>query len=132
MQPPVAVLERVDMDKPEGRGRGLENRVDAVVAHAVVGFQHAGHQVGQILRARANELGQRIAKMVALAQEHATWTKARMHEAGVLDEDVVQPDDFTDGELVLSGLQDGTPPTLQSVARGALSFNLEAGVAVGE
>ncbi len=44
----------------------------------------------------------------------------------------MQPDDFIDGEHVLSGLQDSTPPAFETVARGAFSFGLEAGAAVGK
>jgi len=43
---PVAVLKRMDVDEPEGGGRGLQHRIDAVVAHPAVGFDQRVHQVG--------------------------------------------------------------------------------------
>ena len=132
VQTAVAVLERVHMDEAERGGGRLQNRIDSVIAHAVIGFQHARHQVGEVLRARADKLRQWIAGVVAIAEEHAVGAQARLHEARVLDEDAVKPDDFVEREPVLPRLQDGAAPSLQPVARRPFAFNLETRAAVGE
>ena len=67
MQPAVAILKRMDIDKAEGGRRGLQHRIDAVVAHAVVCLQQAVHEVLQIIRPRADEFRKRITVMVPLA-----------------------------------------------------------------
>jgi len=63
----VAILERMDIDKAEGCRRRLQDRVDAVLAHAAVGFKQAAHDVGQIAGPGADEFRQRIAVVVPFA-----------------------------------------------------------------
>ncbi len=88
------------------------------------------HQGLQILRARADEFRQRIALVIALAQENAVRPQAGPREARVLDQHRMQAHDFIERQLVLSGLQHGAAPPLQPAARRLLAFDLEAGAAV--
>jgi hypothetical protein len=110
----------------------MEHGVDTVVAHAVVCVEHAGHQVREVLWACADELRQRITQMVALADECPVGPEARAHEARVLDEDIVQPDDLVEGERVLPRLEYGAPLSFETVARRTFALNLEARAAVGQ
>ena len=70
--------------------------------------------------------------MVAIAEEYAVGTETRVHETGVFDEHVVQPDDLVKGELVLSGLQHGPSPSFEAVAGCTLAFDLEARAAIDQ
>lgn len=63
MQAAVSVLNRMDIDKAEG-GYRRRHRVYTVVAHAVVRLRQTGHKVVQVIRARPNEFGKRIAMVV--------------------------------------------------------------------
>ena len=74
MQTPVAVPEGMHIDESERGRRSLQDGVEAIVAHAVVGVEHARHQVAEILCARANELRQGIADMVAFGAAPALMT----------------------------------------------------------
>lgn len=64
MHAAVAVLKRMDIGKSEGRGRGDQHRVDAVVAHAVVRLRQAAHEVAEIIRPCADEFRERIAVLI--------------------------------------------------------------------
>ena len=64
---PVSILERVYIDKTEGGRRRLQHRVNAVFAHAAVCFEHAAHEVVQILWPGADKLRQRVAVLVSFA-----------------------------------------------------------------
>jgi hypothetical protein len=128
----VAVLERMDIDKSEGRGRGDQHRVDAVVTHAVVRLQQTAHEVAEIIRPCANEFRERIAVLIPFAQKDAVGTQAHKHESRVLDKDAVKSDDFLERERVLSRLLDSATPSLEAVARRTLALDLETGLAVGQ
>ena len=120
----------MDVDEAErGRGR-LEHGVEFSPAHALVRRDHSFHQGPQILRTRADEFRQRIAFVIALAEENAVRPEARPREARVLDQHRMQAHDFIERQFVLSGLQHGAAPPLKAVARRLLAFDLEAGAAV--
>ena len=86
----------------------------------------------QILGPRADEFRQRIALMVALAEEDAVRTQTGVYEARVLDEDALQANDFVQRERVLAGLQDRAAPAFQAAARRPFALDLETGAAVGK
>ena len=132
VQTAVAVLEGMYRDERERRRGGLQNGIETVIAHAVIGLEHACHQTGQVLCTRADELGERNARMIAFPQEPAVGPQARAHEACVLDKEAVKTDYFVECEAVLPCPQDGATPAFQAVARRPFTFNLEAGAAIGE
>ncbi len=132
VQTAVAVLERVDVDETEGGRRRLQHGVEFSLAHALVRGDHPLHQGLQILRARADEFRQRIALVIALAEENAVRPQARPREARVLDQHAMQAQDLVKRQRVLAGLQHGAAPPLQPAARRLLAFDLEAGAAVRE
>ncbi len=78
MQTTVAVLEGVDVDESEGGRRRLQHRVEVSLAHPLVRGDQSPHQGLQVLRARADEFGQRIAFRIALAEEDAVRPEARL------------------------------------------------------
>jgi hypothetical protein len=86
----------------------------------------------QVIGRSADEVGQRIAIVMSLAQEDAVGAQAGLHESGVLDEDAVQADDVVEGERVCAGRLDRAGPALEPVARRALVLDREAGAAVCE
>src|SRR3970282_2393075 len=70
--------------------------------------------------------------MVALAQEDAVRPQSRLDEAHIFDQDVVQADDLIERELVASGLEHGSPPTLEPVAARSFPLDLKTRAAVCE
>lgn len=81
METPIAVLEGMDEDEAEGRGRCLEHRVEFNLAHVMVRGDEALHQVGQVFKASAYEFRQRIALMIAFAEEDAVRPQTGLREA---------------------------------------------------
>src|SRR6266567_4015893 len=67
VQAAVPILERMNINEPEGRGCGLQDRIDLVGNHAIVCFKQCRHQVGKISGPRTDEFGQRIAVVISLA-----------------------------------------------------------------
>jgi hypothetical protein len=74
--------------------------------------------------------GKRIAVMVVLAEEDAVRTQTGANEPSVLDKNPLHPEDFFQRERVLPGLEQGPPPSLQTVARRPLPFDFKTGAAV--
>jgi hypothetical protein len=128
----VPILEGMDIDKAKCRGRRLQHRIDAVVAHAVVRLHHPAHEIGQIIGARSDKFRERIAIVVPLAQEDAVGAQTRAHESRVFNEDALQANDFIQRQPVFARLQHRAAPSLQAVARRTLSLDLKAGPAVGQ
>src|ERR1051325_10082479 len=115
VHPSVAVLEGVDRGEAEPRGRRLADGIDAVLTHAVVRFQQARHQIREILRSSADEVRERIAVMVALADAYTVRAEARANEPRVFDETALRPQDLVQRERVFAGLEDSAPPALKPV-----------------
>ena len=132
MKTSVAVRERVYVDEPERGGGGLQHGIDAIVAHTVVGFEQARHQVVEALRAGADELRERIARVVAVAYEDAGRAQTGLYKTRVFDQDAVEVNDLIEGERVPSCLQHGAAPALQTVARWSLALDVKARAAVGQ
>src|SRR6266571_7692977 len=55
VQAAVPILERMNINEPEGRGCGLQDRIDLVGNHAIVCFKQCRHQVGKISGPRTDE-----------------------------------------------------------------------------
>lgn len=132
MQPPVAILKRMYVDKSERRGRGLKDGINSIGPHALIRFQQPSHENVQVLRASTDELGERIAIRVALTQEHTLGPETDGNEACIFDQDTLQSNDLIESEAILACLQHGPAPPLQAVSGRPLSLNLETGSAVGE
>ena len=122
----------MDVDETKRRCGCLQDRVCAVCAHAIIGLKHSRHQVGEVLRPRTDEFGQWIIIVVALAEKDAVGPQPNMHKPAILDQDVLQPDDFIEGEFVFSGLQYSFAPALQPVAGRPLSLDFKTSAAVGQ
>ena len=132
MHAPVAVLERVHIDKAEGGDSRMQYRVDTIIAHAIIRLEQAVHEVLQVGGPGTDEFRPWIAVVVSFAEEDAVKSQSRPNESRVLDQDALQAGDFLDRQPVLAGLQDRTAPPLQPAARRTLALDLEAGPAVGE
>lgn len=112
----VAVLKRMDIDKPKGGRRRLQDGIQITVTHTVIGGQQAGTQCFEVLRAGTDEFRQRIAKMIALTKKDAIRPQAREYKPGILDQDTVKPYDFFESERVFPGLEYRLVPPLQPVS----------------
>ena len=74
----------------------------------------------------------RVAKVIAFAQKHPIQAQASADKAHILDEDLLEADDFIEGKRVPSGLHYRAAPSLQPVARRPFAFNLETSADVGQ
>ena len=74
VQTAVPVLERMDVDEAEGRRR-LQDGVERAL-YALVRGDHPVRERSQILRACADEFGQRFTLVVPLADEDAVRAQA--------------------------------------------------------
>src|SRR4051812_40863773 len=70
----IAVLERVDIDKSEGSRGRVDYGIHTVLTHPIVGFEQPVDEVGEILWPGADELRDRIATVVTLAEVDAVGT----------------------------------------------------------
>src|SRR5690606_38564620 len=125
----IAILQRMDVDKAEGRGSGLQDRVNITHAHPRIDVQQGMHKVTQIIRTCADELRKWVAFMISFTKKHAIRTQPRSYKTCVLDQNALEPDDLVRRQGVPSGLQDGTTPPFEAVPRGAFAFNLKTGPA---
>lgn len=48
------------VDEPESGRRGLKHGIEPLIAHAIVRFEHARHQVDEVRRTGTDEFRQRI------------------------------------------------------------------------
>jgi len=128
----VSVLIGMDIDEAEGRRRRLQDGIEIAFAHSLVGGEHAGDEVCQVYRSCADELRQRIAGVVALAEEDAVRAQPRLDEARVFDQDAVQAVQLLERERILPCLQYGAAPAFEAIARRAIALDLERGAAVGQ
>jgi len=123
--------------KPNRRRRRLQHRVEAILAHAVVGFQQAAHEIVEVAGPRADEFRQGVAVMVR-SPRNTPSDEPRVDKARVLDEDALKADDFVESQAVPAGLQDraahrssrlrgGRSPSISKLARlSASSMKLAA------
>ncbi len=56
----VTILERVNIDKTKGSCRRLQNRIQTVIPHSLIGGQHAGTEYFDVFGPRADEFRQGI------------------------------------------------------------------------
>src|ERR1700757_947801 len=96
VQPTIAILEGMDVDKSERRRCRLQYSIDVSFAHTLICFDHSAQQIHQVNRARADKLGQWLPLMIALAEENAVGPQSRMYEARVLDQHAVEAKYFLD------------------------------------
>ena len=60
-----------------------------------------------------------------LSNEAALFPKTQVNEPRVLDDDVLQPEQFFQVQGLSTGLADGTAPSLDSALRRLLSFDID-------
>ena len=78
-------------------------------------------------------VGQRHARVaIVLTDKAAFVAQSQPHEAGVADDDALQPQQFVEIDRTASGFADGAPPALDAVVRRILVLNGEAGFGVLE
>ena len=91
VQAAVSVRERVDIDEAKGERRGCQDRIEMRRSRAVECHQTVDQGL-QILRAGADMVGQRHARVaIVLADKAAFVAQSQPHEAGVADDDALQP-----------------------------------------
>ena len=114
VNPAVApILEGVNEHKPEGRRRRRDDRINAALLALVRVSDQPADQPREILRARADEIGNgRIRLAIPFADEAALGAPAHMREASVADDDALQMQEFIAAERPMSGFADGLPPPL--------------------
>ena len=123
----------MNVDEAERRRGRLYDGIDAVLTHAVVRVEQRLQKIVEVLRACADEFGQRVAVVVALSEKHAVGPQADMDEPGIFDQDAPgRAAHFIDAQFVLFHLPDAAAPTFKPVARRALALDLEARAAVGQ
>ena len=116
----IPILEGMHVDESEGGGGGLQDGVDAIVAHAVVGIHQAAHEIGQIVGTRADEFRQRLAEAVPLTQENSVGTQARVYETRIFNEDALQTNNLIQGERMLPACRTARPHLRAGCAAGAV------------
>src|ERR1700737_2450678 len=70
--------------------------------------------------------------VVALAEKDAIGPQADMDKASILDQDVLEADDFIEGKFVFPGLQYSLAPTFQPVAWRPFPFDFKTRAAIGQ
>src|SRR5436305_6239673 len=87
---------------------------------------------GNTMPGGVNFRSARVAKVIAFAQKHPIQAQASADKAHILDEDLLEADDFIEGKRVPSGLHYRAAPSLQPAARRPFALDFEAGAAVGQ
>ena len=127
VQPAVAVLEGMNIDKAEGENRrghhGIELRRSLSVE-----CDHAFDEPGQVLWASADVVGDRHARLaIPFADETALAAQSETDETGIADHDALQAQQFVEIDRLPARLADGPAPPLNAVLGWMLAFDGEAG-----
>jgi hypothetical protein len=114
MNTAVTILKGVNIDEPEGRGRSLQDRINPIQAHSVIGLNQFLHKGRQVLWPGSNKLGQRVTCVIPFSEKYPIGPEARMDESCILDQDCVQTQKFIQSQRMPAGLHHRPAPAFKA------------------
>src|ERR1700722_8992690 len=110
MDAAVAIDKGMDVDKPKSQGGGGDHGIESLRRSLIKG-NHAVDQRRQIVRLGADMGGDGHARVPIMLADKATFfPESKLDEAGVADDDGLQPQEFFHIDGPSSRLGDGLPP----------------------